>query len=103
MFVGLRGMAKLPVPSMETETFLWISDLTMRDGYYLTPLFITASMYLQFHLAADGANLQNLGPIAKGLMKAVPCGLFFFTMKFPAVKSIHRPPSVRYNRPSHLA
>ena len=86
MFLGLRGMANLPVPSFETASFLWITDLTLRDPYYLTPAFITATMYLQFYLAADGANLQNMGPIAKGVMKVLPLGLFFICFKFPAVK-----------------
>ena len=86
MFMGLRGMANLPVPSMETESFLWISDLSLRDPYFLTPIFISGTMYLQFYLAADGANLQQMGPIAKGVMRIVPIGLFFITFKFPAVK-----------------
>ena len=90
MFLGLRGMANLPVPSFETESFLWITDLTLRDPYYLTPAFITATMYLQFYLAADGANLQNMGPIAKGVMKVLPLGLFFICFKFPAVNRIIR-------------
>ena len=88
MFLGLRGMANLPVPSLETESFLWMTDLTLRDPYFLTPVFITCTMYLQFYLAADGANLQNMGPIAKGFMKVMPIGLFFFVFKFPAVKGV---------------
>ena len=87
MFIGLRGLAKLPVPSMESESFLWMSDLTLRDPYLLTPVFITCTMYLQFYLAADGANLQQMGPIAKGLMKVLPIGLFFIVFKFPAVQN----------------
>ena len=90
MFLGLRGMAKLPVPSLEAESFLWISDLTLRDPYFLTPAFITITMYMQFYLAADGANLQNMGPIAKGVMKVLPIGLFFICFKFPAVRGIIR-------------
>jgi len=89
MFMGLRGMANLPVPSMETESFLWISDLSLRDPYFLTPIFISGTMYLQFYLAADGANLQQMGPIAKGVMRIVPIGLFFITFKFPAALTIY--------------
>lgn len=33
-FMGLRGMAELPVESMKTGGILWFQDLTQADPYY---------------------------------------------------------------------
>ena len=85
MFVGLRGMCNLPVESLSTSGLFWFSDLTVADPYYLLPLCTSLSMFLQFKFAADGANLNQLGPIAKNVMMCMPFVLFPMTMGFPAV------------------
>lgn len=33
----LRGMSALPVPGLENGGFLWLSDLTVADPYYILP------------------------------------------------------------------
>jgi YidC/Oxa1 family membrane protein insertase len=88
MFLGLRQMANLPVPSMESGGALWFTDLSMADPYYILPMVTAATMYAQFYFAADGANLQQMGPIAKKAMLAMPPLIFLFTMNFPAVGHI---------------
>ena len=85
MFVGLRGMANLPLESMMSGGLFWFHDLTIPDPYYLLPFFTSASLYLQIHLGADGMSTQNFGPMGKAVMKAMPVALFLFTMNFPAV------------------
>jgi YidC/Oxa1 family membrane protein insertase len=85
MFLGLRSMSYLPVESMTTGGLLWFPNLTIADPYYLLPLLTSATLYLQFKFAADGANIQNVGPIAKGVMKAMPILLVPMTINFPAV------------------
>jgi len=84
MFVGLRGMANLPLESMMSGGLFWFHDLTIPDPYYLLPFFTSASLYLQIHLGADGMSTQNFGPMGKAVMKAMPVALFLFTMNFPA-------------------
>ena len=37
-FVLLRGMAKLPVPGLETGGLLWFHNLALPDPYFLLPL-----------------------------------------------------------------
>lgn len=37
-FRSLNGMARLPVPSMETQGVLWFQDLTVPDPYYILPI-----------------------------------------------------------------
>jgi YidC/Oxa1 family membrane protein insertase len=34
----INGMSSIPVPSMETGGFLWFSNLTVADPYYILPL-----------------------------------------------------------------
>lgn len=41
-----RAMANLPVPGLETGGFLWISDLTVADPYFLLPLTTAALMHI---------------------------------------------------------
>jgi YidC/Oxa1 family membrane protein insertase len=42
----LRGMANLPVPGIENMGFLWFSDLTTNDPYYILPLAVGGFMHL---------------------------------------------------------
>lgn len=85
MFIGLRGMANLPLESMMTGGLAWFSDLTTPDPFYALPLLTSATLFLQFKFAADGANLQQVGPLGKFIMHAMPVALFPLTMNFPAV------------------
>lgn len=38
MFRLMRGMAAIPVPSMETGGLLWFTDLSVADPYYILPI-----------------------------------------------------------------
>ncbi len=87
MFMGLRGMANLPLESFTNGGLLWFTDLTVADPYYTLPLITSASTFLMFKMSADGVNTTNMGPIAKLFVKAMPVILFPITMNFPAVKS----------------
>ena len=44
-FRVLRGMAALPVPALETEHVLWLTDLTVRDPTFLIPIATGAMMF----------------------------------------------------------
>jgi len=84
MFIGLRGMAKLPVPSMEEGGILWFENLCMYDPFYILPVIMASSMYLQFRMGAEGAKLDSMGPTGRILMSTVPFILVPFTMNFPS-------------------
>ena len=43
---NLRGMTELPVPALEHERFLWLSDLTVRDHTFAIALLQGVSMYM---------------------------------------------------------
>jgi len=44
----LRAMSELPVPGMAQDGFLWFTDLTSRDPYFVLPAATTAIMYTVF-------------------------------------------------------
>lgn len=41
-----RAMAALPVPGFETGGFAWITDLTVCDPLYITPLALVVTTHL---------------------------------------------------------
>ncbi|KAJ4314306.1 hypothetical protein N0V94_006526 [Neodidymelliopsis sp. IMI 364377] len=47
-FRFLRAMGELPVPGMAHDGFLWFSDLTARDPYFILPATTTFIMYKIF-------------------------------------------------------
>lgn len=80
-FMGLRGMAELPVESMKTGGILWFQDLTLADPYYglatLTSLSLAAIVRI-------GAENPNTTAIAKKIGFGFSGIAFFFVMNFPA-------------------
>ena len=87
-----RGLANLPLESMETGGLSWFSDLTIPDPYYGLPLILAGSTFLQIKLGADGMNVAALGrggqssTFVKLFMYGIPCILFPATMNFAAVR-----------------
>lgn len=45
-FRVLRNMSELPVPALKTEDWLWTTDLTLGDPYFLLPLINGLVLYL---------------------------------------------------------
>ena len=41
----LRNMCEIPVPALETEHWLWSTDLTLSDPYVILPVFSAAVLY----------------------------------------------------------
>ncbi|ETS86161.1 hypothetical protein PFICI_04186 [Pestalotiopsis fici W106-1] len=86
MFRLLRGMAALPVPSLETGGFAWITDLTVYDPTYILPLASAALSALTM-VQHQKANL-NPTPQSESMAKFMLYGLtpfmFVATMWFPA-------------------
>ena len=85
MFIGLRGMANLPLESMMSGGIYWFHDLTVPDPYYILPALTAATLFLQLRLGADGMTTSGMGPMVKNFMKLLPVGVFFFTLNFPSV------------------
>jgi len=63
---------------------LWITDLSSKDPYYVTPILMTATMWLQQQMTPTGGDpmmrrVQNVMPLVMGfLFKDVPSGLVLY-------------------------
>ncbi|XP_073975640.1 OXA1L mitochondrial inner membrane protein isoform X16 [Rhodnius prolixus] len=84
-FLGLRGMANLPVESMKAGGFAWFVDLTVPDQFYLLPIITSATLALTIELGTDTARLNssNMG-LMKYFLRAMPIIIFPFTVGFPS-------------------
>ncbi|XP_034020365.1 mitochondrial inner membrane protein OXA1L isoform X2 [Thalassophryne amazonica] len=82
-FIGLRKMAYLPVPSLQTGGALWFSDLTVADPFYILPLAVTGTMFLILELGAesgvDNPNLRGL----RTVFRIMPFVILPLTISFP--------------------
>ncbi|KAI0123154.1 60Kd inner membrane protein-domain-containing protein [Xylariales sp. AK1849] len=86
MFRLLRAMSALPVPSLETGGFAWISDLSVYDPTYILPLATATLSFLS--MKQHQASNMNPTPQSETINKFMAFGLtpfmFFVTMWFPA-------------------
>jgi YidC/Oxa1 family membrane protein insertase len=74
-FAGYRvghAMGAIPVPALETESFLWMSNLAMSDPYIL-PAVVGSLVYLTIHLSIAQAPIPATGTTAS-LQKAMKYG-----------------------------
>ena len=62
-FRCLRAMGELPVPGMAHDGFLWFTDLTSRDPYFVLPATTTFIMYQVFkvcrHFVHIGSHIAD--------------------------------------------
>ncbi|KAF1918826.1 60Kd inner membrane protein-domain-containing protein [Ampelomyces quisqualis] len=83
VFRCLRAMGELPVPGMASDGFLWFSDLTTRDPYFLLPAATTAMFYGIFKRGGETGVSAESGSRQK-LMKAMSFVIGFITAFQPA-------------------
>lgn len=85
-FMGLRGMANVPVESMRTGGLFWFTDLTVTDQYYLLPLITSFTMWITIEVGADTAKLSSANlQTMKYVLRAMPVCILPFTINFPGV------------------
>jgi len=89
MFLGLRGLANLPMESMLTGGLSWFSDLTIPDPYYVLPMTASATIWLMIKLGADGAHVDPNSPWSKLLLYGIPSLMFPLTMNFAAAVTFY--------------
>lgn len=87
MFRLLRAMAALPVPSLETGGFAWVTDLTVYDPTYILPLAsaaLSALTMIQLQKANLNPTPQNVS-MNRFMLYGLTPFMFVVTMWFPAV------------------
>ncbi|KAL5109390.1 Mitochondrial inner membrane protein OXA1L [Taenia crassiceps] len=83
VFAGLRGMAQLPVESLQTGGLGWFADLTVCDPFYILPLYSMSSIFLMFEFGADVSS-QGITPGVRLAMRVFPVVGFFMIMHMPS-------------------
>jgi YidC/Oxa1 family membrane protein insertase len=58
---------------------LWIQDLSAKDPYYITPILMTATMWLQQRLAPQVGDPQQ-----QRIMRMLPFIFGFMFLQFPS-------------------
>lgn len=79
VFISLYWMLMRSVELRHAPFFLWINDLSVMDPYFILPLLMGASMYLQTSLSPAPAD-----PMQAKVMKFMPIMMTIFFLWFPA-------------------
>lgn len=80
-FRVLRNAGQLPVPAFVTENWLWTTDLSFSDPYFITPAISAATIYFSFKQQAQGQSTM-FGPQMLKVMGTVMPALSFCFMCF---------------------
>ncbi|WP_327437328.1 MULTISPECIES: membrane protein insertase YidC [Spiribacter] len=79
VFIALYWVLLESVELRQAPWILWIQDLSVRDPFYVLPLLMGASMFLQQKL-----NPAPMDPIQQKIMMGLPFVFTIFFMFFPA-------------------
>ena len=79
VFIALYWMLMRSVELRHAPFFLWIEDLSVMDPYFILPILMCGSMYLQTTLSPAPAD-----PMQAKVMKFMPIMMGIFFLWFPA-------------------
>ena len=79
VFIALYWMLMESVELRHAPFVLWIADLSMKDPYFVLPIIMGASMFIQQML-----NPTPPDPMQAKIMKMLPIIFTFFFLFFPA-------------------
>lgn len=79
VFIALYWVLFESVQLRHAPFFLWINDLSQMDPYFILPILMGASMFLQMHL-----NPTPPDPMQAKIMKLMPLIFTVFFLWFPA-------------------
>ena len=92
-FRAIRGMTTLPVPSLDAESFYWITSLTAGDPYYVLPALSSACIYVAIKTGSPEMGSGDAETEMKGLQKimkvAFPIGNFIFMIFQPGALQLY--------------
>jgi len=79
VFISLYWVLLESVELRQAPFFFWIQDLSIKDPFFILPLLMGITMFLQMHL-----NPTPPDPIQARVMKMMPIMFTFFFLFFPA-------------------
>ncbi|MDH5231919.1 MAG: membrane protein insertase YidC [Gammaproteobacteria bacterium] len=80
VFISLYWVLLESVELRQAPFMLWIHDLSVKDPYYILPLLMGASMFIQHKISAN----PGLDPMQQKIMQYLPIIFTLFFMLFPA-------------------
>jgi YidC/Oxa1 family membrane protein insertase len=80
VFIALYWVLLESVEMRQAPFILWIQDLSAKDPYYILPLIMGASMYVQQKLSDN----PSMDPMQRKIMQFLPIVFTLFFMLFPA-------------------
>jgi len=79
VFIALYWVLLESVELRHAPFFLWLTDLSIRDPFFVLPLLMGATMYLQTSLSPTPAD-----PMQANVMKFMPVMMTLMFLWFPA-------------------
>jgi YidC/Oxa1 family membrane protein insertase len=79
IFIAMRGVLSTSI-ELYRAPFLWISDLSVRDPYYILPLVLTLAMFVQAAYAEKSQRITiiTMGLVFGALMAQFAAGLVLY-------------------------
>lgn len=79
VFFGLYRALMYSIELRHAPFYLWITDLSAKDPYYVTPIIMGATMFIQQKMTPT-----NMDPVQAKMMLALPIVFTFMFLNFPS-------------------
>jgi YidC/Oxa1 family membrane protein insertase len=79
VFFGLYRALMYSIELRHAPFYLWITDLSAKDPYYVTPLIMGATMFIQQKMTPT-----NMDPVQAKMMLMLPVVFTFMFLNFPS-------------------
>ncbi len=79
VFIGLYNLLANTIELRQTPFFLWITDLSIKDPYYVLPIIMGISMLIQQKMTPS-----TVDPTQAKIMLIMPVMFTFFFLNFPS-------------------
>jgi YidC/Oxa1 family membrane protein insertase len=79
VFFGLYKALMFSIELRHAPFYFWIQDLSAKDPYYITPIIMGATMFIQQKMTPT-----NMDPIQAKMMLALPVVFTFMFLNFPS-------------------
>jgi len=79
VFFGLYRALMYSIELRHAPFFLWITDLSAKDPYFVTPIIMGATMFIQQKMTPS-----NMDPVQAKMMLALPVVFTFMFLNFPS-------------------
>jgi YidC/Oxa1 family membrane protein insertase len=79
VFVALFNVLYMSIDLRQAPFMLWVSDLSVQDPYYVLPVIMGATMFIQQKITPT-----TMDPAQAKIMLVLPIGMTFLFVNFPA-------------------